>query len=452
MRLSLLRPSLPAVPPAPLPERVRAAVREQEERSEILIGWVQLGVVVTFGTLYAVAPKAFDRTMAMFEPVPIALAAYLLFTVLRLVLAYRRRLPPWFLLLSTGVDVGLLMGLIWSFHVQYGQPPSFYLKAPTLLYVFIFVALRALRFDPAYVLTTGLAAAAGWGAMVVYAVAAGDGMVTRDYVAYLTGNRILLGAEFDKIVTILMVTLVLAVALARGRRLLERAVAEEAAARQLSRFFAPEIAARITGAEQPVAAGQGEARDAAILTVDLRGFTRLTAGMDPASVIALLTEYQARMVPAIVGHGGSIDKFMGDGILASFGAVVPSATHAADALAAVDALLAEADAWAAERRARGLATPDVNAAVATGRVIFGAVGDADRLEYTVIGDAVNLAAKLESHNKVAGSRAVASAEACRLAAVQGHRGGDPRGPAALCRVAGVEGDVELVVLAPVAEA
>ena len=57
--------------------------------------------------------------------------------------------------------MSLLFGLIWSFHLQYGQPPSFYLKAPTLLYVFIFIALRALRFAPTYVLAAGLTAALG---------------------------------------------------------------------------------------------------------------------------------------------------------------------------------------------------------------------------------------------------------------------------------------------------
>ncbi|WP_035693759.1 adenylate/guanylate cyclase domain-containing protein [Azospirillum halopraeferens] len=451
-RLTLPRlPDRPA-PAPPLPERVRAAIREQEAQSEILIGWVQLGVVATFGTLYAVAPKTFDRTMTMFEPVPVALAAYLAFTLLRLGLAYRRRLAPWFLYLSVAVDVGLLMGLIWSFHVQYAQPPSFYLKAPTLLYVFIFVALRALRFDPAFVLTAGLAAAAGWAAMVAYAIAAGsDGMVTRNYIEYLTGNKILLGAEFDKIVTILVVTAILAAALARGRRLLERAVAEGAAARDLSRFFAPAVAARITGAEQPVAAGQGDLRDAAILMVDLRGFTRMAAGMDPAAVIALLTEYQARMVPLIARHGGSVDKFMGDGILASFGAVTPVPSYAADAVRAVEALLAEADAWAADRTARGLATPTVNAAVATGRVLFGAVGDAGRLEYTVIGDAVNLAAKLEKHNKAAGSRALATDAAVRLALAGGYRGPAADRPPLRCRVEGMAEPLDLRPLESVAK-
>ena len=80
------------------------------------------------------------------------------------------RLPAWLLALSIIIDMALLFGLIWSFHLQYAQPPSFYLKAPTLLYVFIFIALRALRFEAKYVVFAGLAAALGWLAMVLYVV------------------------------------------------------------------------------------------------------------------------------------------------------------------------------------------------------------------------------------------------------------------------------------------
>src|SRR5262249_36418771 len=149
-----------------------------------------------------------------------------------------------------------------------------------------------------------------------------------------TSNSILVGAEFDKIISIVIVTLVLAVAIWRARGLLVKSMAEQAAASALARFFAPEIAESIRGADREIRAGQGQACEAAILTTDLRGFTKLSMNMAPDKVIALLIDYQKRLVPIIQRHGGAVDKFLGDGILATFGCAAPSKTYAADALRA----------------------------------------------------------------------------------------------------------------------
>jgi adenylate cyclase len=433
---------------AQLPERVREQIRAQQDRSEILIGWFQLAVVLILGTLYLVSPKTFAED-AEFAPVPWALAIYLVLTVVRLVWAHRGRLPAWSLALSVVLDISLLMVLIWSFHLQYQQPASFYLKAPTLLYVFIFIALRALRFEARYVLLAGFVAAVGWGAMIVYVVMVDptDTMITRNYVTYLTSNAILLGAEFDKIISILLVTGIIAVALQRAKGLLVRAVAEQTAARELSRFFDPEIAARIKGSEQEIRAGTGELRDAAILNLDMRGFTKLVGQASADEVIGLLAEYQARMVPVIQRHGGTIDKFLGDGILATFGAAVPSPSYAADALAALEEALRVARDWQAERAAAGRPSPSVNGAVATGRILFGAVGDETRLEYTVIGDAVNLSAKLEKANKDLGARGVCDAASYELALSQGYRPPEERPRHAGLEIAGAARPMDVVVLA-----
>ena len=403
-----------------LPDRVAHGIAKQQDASERLIGWIQLAVVLTFGTLYLIAPKTFEAD-ARIVPVPYALGAYLAFTLIRLYLAYKVRLPGWLLTLSVIVDMALLMGLIWSFHIQYNQPPSFYLKAPVLLYVFIFIGLRTLRFEARYVVLAGVVGAIGWIFMIAYVLFSEptDPMITRDYVQYLTSNSILVGAEFNKIFTILIVTLILALAIFRARRLLVRSIVEEAAARDLSRFFAPEIADRIKGSDHEIRAGEGEARDAAILTTDIRGFTKFASTVRAREVIALLTEYQARVVPVIQRHGGSVDKFLGDGVLATFGAALPSDTFAADALRAAEEILIVTDAWASERARDGLTPLVVNVSVTTGRIVFGAVGDESRLEYTVIGDAVNLAAKLDKHSKVEKCRALTTADALTEARSQG---------------------------------
>jgi adenylate cyclase len=342
----------------------------------------------------------------------------------------------------------MLMVTIWSFHLQYQAPAALYLKAPTLMYAFILIALRTLRFEPGFVLLAGMTASIGWLTLVGYALYFDPGtMITHDFREYTVSYAILVGAEFDKIVSLLMVTLILAIALLRARKLLFRAVADQLAAAELSRFFAPEVAGRIRASEGAIQPGQAELRDAAILMVDLRGFTPLSHQLEPGAVIRLLSEYRSRVVAAIAQHGGSIDKFMGDGILASFGAARPSATFAADALRALEAVIDAAALWAEERRAAGLPAPAVGAAIATGRVMFGAIGDQTRLEYTVIGDAVNLAAKLEKHTKSERVRALAAAETYELGRAQGYRPGRPGDTRPRRRVAGVDQPLDLVVLA-----
>jgi adenylate cyclase len=436
-------------PPLPsrLPERVQDAILEEQQTSEILVTLLQLLAIVTFAILYTLSPKGFPPSVP-FEPVPVTLTVYAAFTLVRLWLAWQRRLKPWFLALSVIVDITMLMVTIWSFYLQYEEPPAIYLKAPTLMYAFILIALRTLRFEPWLVMLAGLSAAAGWLCLVAYAVIAeGGAEITHSFATYATSYQILLGAEFDKVVSLLMVTAILAIGLLRARKLLFRAVADQLAAAELSRFFAPEVAGRIRESDIALEPGQAELREAAVLMVDLRGFTPLSQRLAPDEVMRLLSEYQSRVIAAVTAHGGSIDKFMGDGILASFGAIRPSPSFAADALRAVEDLLEACAAWAGERRAAGLPAPPVGAAVATGPVMCGTIGDRTRLEYTVIGEPVNLAAKLEKHTKAEQARALCTAETYQLALAQDYRPGTRHESRAGRTVAGVDAPLELMILA-----
>ncbi len=396
---------------ARLPARVREAIRRQEVSSEKLIGWIQLGVVLTFATLYAVSPKTFTAE-ATFAPVPWALAAYFVFTVLRLWLTYSGRLPDWMLYLSVVVDMMLLMGLIWSFHLQYRQPPSFYLKAPTLLYVFIFIALRALRFQAHFVLAAGLMAALGWLALVGYVIRVNpqDAMITRDYVQYMTSNSVLIGAELDKIISILMVTAILAVALGRGRRLLVQSVIDSSTAHDLSRFVPTEVVRRVRASEE-VKAGQGEVGEATIFFTDIEGFTRLSESLTPEQLIQTLNEYFAVVAEPIERHGGVINQFQGDAILASFNLPEAHPDHAANAVRAaieIQQLLKQ------RRFGQGLQLRS-RIGINTGDCVGGLVGTGKRLNYTVHGDDVNLAARLEALNKEYGTRIIVAERTCELA-------------------------------------
>ena len=381
---------------AELPEVVRHAIREQQDSSERLIGWIQITILMVFALLYFATPKISPEHID-FRPVPIFLSFYFLFTCMRLYVAYKTSLASWILVLSVIVDMALLMALIWSFHIQYMQPPAFYLKAPTLLYVFIFIALRALRFGPGYVLLSGLIGAAGWLLLVMLAVAEGDGMsiVTRDFVMHMTSNKILIGAEVDKVISILLVSVILTLAIARGRRLLVTSIVEATTAKNLSQFVPESVATQIKNTTGPLIDAQTETREASILFVDLVSFTSLAERLSPEQLIATLNEYFSLISGPIEENNGVINQFQGDAILASFNLPTEDNNHASSAIAA--ALQIEES--LSKHRFCGGIELSIRSGINTGTVVGGFVGTPNRLSYTVYGDDVNIAARLQELSK-----------------------------------------------------
>ena len=101
-----------------MPARVAGAILSQQDASERLVGWFQLVVVILFGLLYSISPKTFS-TDSTFALIPWFLAVYLVLTVARLVLAHHRRISAPLLYLSVFIDMSLLLGMIWAFHIQY---------------------------------------------------------------------------------------------------------------------------------------------------------------------------------------------------------------------------------------------------------------------------------------------------------------------------------------------
>jgi len=398
-------------PGARLPDRIRRNVAEQQRQSEILVGWIQLTMVLAMGTLYLLSPKT--TSPDAIATVPWALSLYLAITLARLVASYRVILPPWVLAASVVVDMALLMTLIWSFHIQYHQPPSFYLKAPTMLYAFIFIAIRALRFDARYVLMAGGAAIAGWMVLMAYVVFSvpEDPMITRDYVEYLTSNSILIGAEVDKLLSLGIVTLVLATAIYRAQRMLNRAALDQVAARDLSRFVSREVADHITHSDRTIQPGDGESRFATVMFTDIEGFSTVSEKMTSAELVRTLNDYFGAIYETIRPYGGVISQYQGDAMLIGFNTIQPNEQHAANAIRTALAI----QKLVGERSFGDGVTLKTRCGINTGEMTVGAVGAEERLIFTVHGDEVNIAARLEPICKEYGTYIMVSA-ATRIAA------------------------------------
>lgn len=152
----------------------------------------------------------------------------------------------------------------------------------------------------------------------------------------------------------------------------------------------------------------GEERGVTMLFSDIRGFTTLSEGMPPKELVGQLNDYFKRMARAIEPHRGVIDKYVGDAIMALFGAPLAGAEDAVGAQRAALAMLKALDELNAERRAAGQADWRIGVGLNTGSAVAGTLGSEERWSYTVIGDAVNLASRLEGLTKHYGAAIVVS--------------------------------------------
>jgi len=164
----------------------------------------------------------------------------------------------------------------------------------------------------------------------------------------------------------------------------------------LGMVVSPEIATQLLHSDLKLG---GEEREVTILFCDLRNFTSFSERMAPAEVLTLLNRYLDRMSAIIERHGGVIDKYMGDAIMALFGAPVAVPDASARAVAAARDMAGALESLNAELRNEGKSALAFGIGINTAQVVAGNVGSKTRLNYTVIGDGVNLASRLEGLTK-----------------------------------------------------
>ena len=152
----------------------------------------------------------------------------------------------------------------------------------------------------------------------------------------------------------------------------------------------------------------GTRRQMTVLFSDMRGFTALTEKGKPEDIVSQLNDYFTRMVKVLFEHQGTLDKFVGDMVMALFGAPLDDADHAEHAVQTALAMVRALDVLNAEWQSFGLPRLDIGIGINTGEMVAGNIGSESIMSYTVIGDAVNLGARLESLNKEYGTRIIIS--------------------------------------------
>jgi len=167
-----------------------------------------------------------------------------------------------------------------------------------------------------------------------------------------------------------------------------------------NKFHSKEIAEKLLSGEVKLG---GERKDATIFFSDVRGFTSLSETMEPEKVVELLNEYMTRMVSVIRRHGGIVDKYVGDAIMALWGVPISSEGDTARAVRACLEMRRELAALNELRISRGQPALKIGMGLNCGQVIAGNIGSEEKMEYTVIGDTVNTASRMESMTKEYGT-------------------------------------------------
>ncbi len=174
----------------------------------------------------------------------------------------------------------------------------------------------------------------------------------------------------------------------------------------MSRYMDPGIADRLVAGGAEILGGQ--AATATVLFSDIRGFTTITEQLGPQGTVALLNEYFTLMVDCIQREEGMLDKFIGDAIMAGFGVPVAHEDDPDRAVRTAIAMIGELQRWNTHRATEGKAAVDIGIGLNTDSVVSGNIGSRKRMDYTMIGDGVNLAARLESACKQYGAHILIS--------------------------------------------
>ena len=396
-------------------ERIEAAFRDEQRRSLALgarILLAVLAIVFVWVNIENGLPAAL-----FFYPF---LAAIGLLVMAPFLLDRAGRAAPWHPYVFSAMWISLVTVTVLAPNPfdDIQLPIQYRLQFGNQVYFFLFVAGAVFTYSPRVVLWTGFVAVAAWSCAVVAIYLQPDtlGAVSRTEWLQLSTQerlesvsdpyRVHIGPRIRELLLLLFTSTVLAAFVWRSRGLVVRQAEVERERANLSRYFSANMVDELAQSDEPLE--ETRAQEIAVLFADIVGFTRLTSELPPAAVIALLRDFHERMAAAVFANDGTLDKFIGDGVMATFGTPRAGRDDARRALACAGDMLASLEAWNDERVATGGVPIRIGIGLHFGPVVAGDIGGPQRFEFAVVGDTVNVASRLEHLTRDLDVRIVAS--------------------------------------------
>jgi adenylate cyclase len=326
-------------------------------------------------------------------------------------LAYERLVargfnPPWLGFAFGTFDVVLLtIELVFPTPFDSrGLPTAIFLREGSFQYLLILICLSALALAPRLPLWLGAACALSWGiAIGLVAIqpqtvlapgAMGEHPMAEALALYGNPHFLNLYSHASHILIMLIMALILAAVVWRSRRFAMGYIQAERARSNLARHFSPNVVDELANVDEPF--GPVRRQDVGVLFADIVGFTSFSEEHPPDVVFELLKEFHRRMEQVVFDSGGTVDNYIGDCIMATFGVPKPGPDDAAKALGCALAMHRELAAWNTERARKGQPHVDVRIGVQYGPVILGAIGSERILSFATVGDTCNVASRLQT--------------------------------------------------------
>lgn len=302
-------------------------------------------------------------------------------------------------------------------------PTAMTFRFDSFLYFFVLLSSATLMYSWRTIAAVGLITGGVWAVGVFFVVVAGQTfpeMTAGIRAAFqndlalageLDPNSVKLDHRAQEIVVFLIVSLTLAVSVRRFEKLLQGNAVLERQRANLSRYFSPNVVDALS--QRDGVLGEEREQRVAVLFVDLVGFTRYASKRQAQEVIATLRLFHGRMEACVFRNDGTLDKYLGDGLMATFGTPFTQPDDVARAMRCAQDMLEAMDRLNAEWAAAGREALRISIGLHVGPVAVGDIGS-NRLEFAVIGNTVNIASRLEALTRSLGTRLVISDAACEV--------------------------------------